>query len=420
VETILQFGSLLVAMLVLLGCSAFFSCSEAALFYLGREERRAMQAGSAPRRLAIELLKAPQRLLTAILFWNLLINLAFFALTSIIALRLKETGSNASAGIVSVGSLMAVVVFGEMIPKMVGVIRPVVMASLVSVPLTVAVRALDAVMPVLTWINLLSRRVLFPRWEPEAYLELGDLERAITLGATDESLARQERAVLQNVIALTDLRVEELMRPRTLYRSFRPPVHLADLDGQVPAGGYLLVTEADSDEVAASISLRRLIEVPGEHLEKVARSVIYVPWCTSVASALDELRRQDRHVAAVINEHGETIGIVTMDEILESVFHPSSRSERTLRRPSLVKLSDGGWEVTGMTTLRRIAKRLRVELPETHSVTVAGVLHEELQRLPVRGDLVHWGELEFTVLAAPEHGALRARVDREPPQEQKP
>jgi Mg2+/Co2+ transporter CorB len=407
-------------MLVLLGCSAFFSCSEAALFYLGREERQAMRFGSAPRRMANELLNAPKRLLSAILFWNLLINMAYFALASIIGLRLRETGENAWAGIVTAGAVLAIVIFGEMIPKLIAVIQPAVIAGLVSVPLTVAVGAVDVFMPLLSGINLLSRRVLFPNWEREPYLELGDLERAISLGTTDETLAKRERAVLQNVLALSDMQAEELMRPRTHYRSFRPPVHLVDLGGQVPAGGYLLVTEPDSDEIAASISLRRLVDVPGEYLERVARSVIYVPWCSTVAATLDELRGQDRHVAAVINEHGETVGIVTMDEILETVFHPSSRSQRTLRTPSVVRLPGGGWEVTGMTTLRRIAKRLQVKLPETHSVTVAGVLHAELQRLPSAGDVVRWGELEFTVLSAPQRGTLKARIDRIPSQEQAP
>lgn len=412
-DTIWEFGPLFFAMLILLGCSAFFSCSEAALFYLAREERQAMQFGRGPQRLVNELLKRPQRLLTAILFWNLLINMAYFALASIIGLRLEHAGEHTWVGVVTVGSVIAIVVFGEMVPKMVAVIRPAALSSIVGIPLTFAVRALDMILPTLSGVNLLSRRLLFPNLEPEPYLELNDLERAISLGTTDQTLAKRERAVLQNIVALSDTRVEELMRPRTHYRSFRPPVHLADLEGEMPSGGYLLVTETDSDEVAASISLRRLADVPGEHLEHVARSVVYVPWCTTVAATFDELRRQDRHVAAVVNEHGETIGIATMDDVLETVFNqPSSRSERTLRTPSLVKLPGGGWEATGMTTLRRIERRLGIELPETHSVTVAGVLHEELQRFPAVGDIVHWSNLRLLVLSAPARGTLKVRVDR--------
>jgi len=293
------------------------------------------------------------------------------------------------------------------------VLHPRLFAQIVSVPLTVSVRALDPLMPALHWMHLVSRRTLFPHFENEAYLELGDLERAITLSTTDRTLAHQERNVLQNIVALSDMRVDELMRPRPHYESFRPPVSLADLRGHLPPSGYLLVTEADSDEVAAAIPILLLSDVPTEHLEHVAQKVIYVPWCTSAAAALDELNRQERHVAAVINEHGETIGILTDEDILETVFHrPSSRSERVLHTPSMAPLPDGKWEVTGITTVRRLSKELKLRLPATKAVSVGGVLQEQLQRLPAVGDVVEWGGLRLTVVAAPERGLLKAHVVR--------
>lgn len=400
-------------MAVLLGCSAFFSGSEVALFYLGREDRRDMQQGGAPQRFAAELLKTPRRLLTAILFWNLLINVAYFAIASIIGIRLQSAGHHTEVGILSAGSLLALILFGEVLPKNLAVLRPNLLSRLVSLPLTAAVRVVDPLMPALQWIQLVSRRILFPHFQPEAYLELGDLERAISLGTTDETLAHQERNVLQNIVALSEIRVDELMLPRPHYHSYRPPVRLENLEGRMPPSGYLLVTEADSDEVAAAISIVHLHDVPRDHLEHIAQKVVYVPWCTSVAATLDELQRQERHVAAVVNEHGETIGILSEEDILETVFHqPSSRSERVLHTPSMALLAGGVWEVTGMTTIRRLAKQFEVRLPATKGVTVGGVLQEQLQRLPVRGDVVEWGGLRITVVDTPMRGLLKARVER--------
>lgn len=410
---ILQFVPLLTAMAVLLGCSAFFSGSEVALFYLGRDDRRTMEEGHATQRLAAALLKRPQRLLTAILFWNLLINVAYFASASIIGIRLQAAGEHTNVGIFSVSSLLTLILIGEVLPKSLAVLHPSLLASVVSVPLTAAVKALDPLMPALQWVNRVSRRTLFPYFESEAYLELEDLERAITLGTADATLADQERNVLQNIVALSDIRVDELMRPRPYYHSYRPPVHLDNLEGQLPPGGYLLVTEPDSDEVASAIPFIHLTDIPAEHLERLAQRVVYVPWCTSAAATLDELHRLERNVAAVVNEHGETIGILTRADILETVFHePASRSERVLHTPSLKSLPNGVWEVTGMTTIRRLAKQFRVRLPITKSVTVGGMLQEQLQRLPARGDVVEWGGFRFTVTAAPERGLLKARIQR--------
>ena len=372
-----------------------------------------MRKGSAAQRLAADLLKTPRRLLTAILFWNLLINITYFAVASIISIRLRDAGQRTEMGFLSAGSLVVLILFGEVLPKNLAVLHPRLLAQLASVPLTVAVRALDPLMPILHWMHLVLRRTLFPQFETEAYLELDDLERAITVSTTDKTLAHRERNVLQNIVALSDTRVDEVMRPRPHYQSFRPPVSLADIEGRLPPSGYLLVTESDSDEIAAAIPILHLSEVPTEHLEHVAQKVVYVPWCTSVAAALDELHRQECHVAAVVNEHGETIGILTDEDILETVFHrPSSRSERMLHTPSMSSLPNSMWEVTGMTTVRRLGKELKIRLPASKAVTIGGVLQEQLQRLPAVGDVVEWGGLRIAVVAAPDRGLLKAHVQR--------
>jgi CBS domain containing-hemolysin-like protein len=419
-------------MAALLGCSTFFSASEAALFYLGREDRRTMLVGGPGQRLAVQLLGAPDRLLTAILFWNLLVNLAYFALASIVGIRLEGQGFRTEAGVVTLGALLTIILFGEMIPKNVALLRPKLLAGLLGMPLSIAVRALDPIMPAFRLANLVSRRVLFPRFQREPYLEIRDLERAITLGTQDEQLAKHEQGVLQNIVALNNIRVEEIMRPRMNYELYHPPVSLSDLGGRLTPSGYVLVTEHDSDEIAAAVPLKYLAEVPSEHLEHYAEKVVYVPWSASAATALELLHGTGRDVAAVIDEHGGTIGIVTMDDILETVIRvetvadelasvdaasigatdgDATGSHRRLQVASIVQLDEHTWEATGMTSLRRLAKRLGVELPESKAVTVAGMVHEQLQRLPQKGDVIYWNGLVATILRAPTRGRLTVRFE---------
>ena len=357
-------------------------------------------------------------MLTAILFWNLIVNLAYFAVASMISLRLQGSGQRAEAGSVAIGALLLIILFSEMLPKNVAVLRPRLAASIVSLPLTAAIRLVGPLMPAFRLADTLARRLFYPRLIPEPYIAVHDLERAITLSTTDEDLVQRERMVLQNIVSLSDTRVEELMRPRTHYQSFTPPVRRADLNGRLTPSGYLLVTEVDSDEVTAAIRLDRLADLPDEHLEYYASKVVYVPWCALASGALEELRRQDREVAAVINEFGETIGIVTINDIYATMFHiQAHRSQRLLRSASIHREDDGSWTVTGMTTVRRLAKHFRIALPETKSVTVAGVLQEVLQRLPEAGDEVRWGKLRFTVLQASLRGPTKIRVQWDVTQE---
>ncbi|QDU97347.1 CNNM domain-containing protein [Lignipirellula cremea] len=404
-EFMLELLPWLLAMLVLIFASAFFSSSEAALFSLRPRDRTAMGEGGRAQRAAIHLLEDPERLLSAVLFWNLATNMIYFAIASIVGIQIeRSSGSTASASF-AFGALLTIIFLSEMLPKSLAVLRPRRLATLLSLPLALTVRAADPLMPVLRLSMTLSQRLLWPRFAAETYLHVSDLERAIELSTSDAKLVEQERAMLRNIVALSSIRAEEWMRPRTQFLIFRPPVSLTDLNGKMTPSGYLLVSEHDTDEVASALNLREVSELPRNHLEHLASEVGYVPWCATVGDALDNMLKSDREVVAVVNEHGESIGILTFEDVLDSVFtYNPSRSKRLLDRNPIHPLSPDVWLVAGVTSLRRLSRLLEVELPESKSVTVAGVIQETLQRLIQDGDECHWGPFHFRVLEAPQRG----------------
>ena len=398
-------------MAILAAASGFFSSSEAALFSLKPDDRRAMRSGSAAQQLAIELLGKPDLLLTAILFWNLTVNIVFFALASIIGIKLEREGHTTEAGLVAFGSLLAIILFSEMVPKTVGVMVPRTMASLVSLPLAGSVRAFRPIAPLFAALNKALRRLLFPSFVSEPYLELSDLEQAITISTSDEQLVSQERQSLQNIVLLSDLQAQELMRPRTQYQSFNPPVSLEQLGGRLTRSGYLLVTETETEEIAGAIALKYLPTVPRHHLENFAQPVVYVPWCTSVAAVFDELQNSSLEVAAVVNEYGETIGIITLEDLLHAVFEEeASRNTLLLAAAPLEQLEDNLWRVSGITGLRNLARAFQLVLPPRKSTTVGGIVQEQLQRLPEPGDRVQWFMFEFHVTDADQMGQMTVEL----------
>lgn len=410
----------LIAMGLLMLASGYFSASEAALFSLGRQDRRQLAAGNPAQRMAAGLLNDTDRLLGAVLFGNLMVNVAYFAISSILSIHLKRAGHQTASGVFALGSLLVLILLGEMLPKSLAVLSPRRVAPGVALPLAGLIRLLDPILRGFRLVNLLSLRVLWPQFQPEPYLRVGDLERAVEMSTADAALLEQEQKVLQSMVRLSEIPVDELMRPRTRCVSFRPPVALADLHGELPSSGYLLVTEPDSDEVAAAVALADVIELPAEHLERIAQPVAYVPWCTSVAQALEIMLRGERRVAAVVNELGETIGVLTFEDILDTVFlQTSSRSERLLRRVPIRQVAPEVWQVTGMTSLRRLARYFGIPRPASRSVTVAGVLQEELERLPAPGDECSWGPFHFKVLETPERGQLLVELTRPAPAEAK-
>lgn len=416
---LVDYAPWLLAMLLLLCGSAFFSASEAALFYLSRRDRRAFANGSTAQQIAAALLEQPDRLLTTVLFWNLMVNISYFTLSSVVALRLQRDDRLVEATWLTIGSLFTLILFGEMLPKSLAVIQSRFLAPLVAVPLAVAVRVLSPVIPMLRLVTLLSRRLVLPRFQPEPYLALSDLERAVTMSTTDASLLRHEEAVLQNILSLSDLRVDELMTPRTQIRTFRPPVSLSALEGHVPVGGYLLISEPDSDEVAAAVPLTRLYYLPDDHLERYAEEVVYVPWSATVAAAMEEMLRRDRRVTVVVNEHGETIGILTYDDILDTIFaENASRSLRLLNRSPIEEVEPGVYHVLGITSLRRLYKYFNLPRPESSAITVAGLVQEQTQRLPAVGDECHWNGFHLKVIEILQRGQIVVEFRRREQQPQ--
>jgi putative hemolysin len=360
----------------------------------------------------------PDRLLTAVLFWNLLVNLGYFTLAAVVVIHWNHEGRTTLAGVFTVAALLTIIALGEMLPKNLAVLMPRRLAVLVAVPLAALVRAIDPLIVVFRVASLLSQRLIWPGFEAEPYLNIRDLERAVRLSVTNAAVVEREQRVLESIVLLSEVRVDEVMRPRTQFRTFRPPIALTDLAQGLPASGYVLVTERGSDEVAGAIALTQLPILPDEHLETLAQPVVYVPWCIRVSEVLELIRRPNRPVAAIVNEFGETIGVLTFDDILDTIFSgASSRSERLLRRSPIRLVRPGVWHVTGMTTVRRLVRQFQVERPASKGVTVAGVIQEALERMPQPGDECQWGPFHFRVLDVPQRGRLLAELTVSQPAE---
>lgn len=420
-EELAAYTPWLLAMVMLIGFSGFFSSSEAALFSLTLQERRRLEKGNQSQRTAAELLLAPDRLLTAVLFWNLIINVAYFSITSIITLSLESQQDGALAWFFSMAALLVIIIFGEMLPKSLAVTRPRWLASVIGFPLALSVRIVQPFFPTFRLLNVLSLRLIWPKFTAESYLSSDDLERAVERSTSDAALLQQEQRVLHHVLDLSDIRLEELMQPRARLVVHRPPISLEDIEREIPTGGYVLVTEEDSEEIAAAIPLFRLSHWPETNLEQYAEPVIYLPWCASSASVLDAMLEQQRWVVVAVNEFGETIGILTFEDLLDTVIGESpSRSARLLKRAPISQTGPRTWLVTGMTNLRRIEEYFELEEVEAKSNTVSGLVQELLGRLPETGDTCQWGDFDLTVLDIGPRGGLVVEFVRQPQEEPEP
>ncbi|MEX1229910.1 MAG: CNNM domain-containing protein [Planctomycetaceae bacterium] len=401
-----------VAMLILLVASGFFSGSETALFFLTRDDLRRMRTGRPTERMAAALMTDPDRLLTAVLFWNLVLNLAYFAVGVQVSERLIDANQTGLASLFSFVSLIVMILFGEAFPKTFAVVLRTSLAPLVSLPLAIAVRALDPLTP---WLKPLARRLrraIWPQIQNEPFLHLEDLERAVQASELTEDIVRQERAALQNILDMTETTVEEVMHPRGTYPTFRDTIHRSDLHGKIPHGDFLVVLGQD-EMPDRGVLLSGMSSLPEKNLESLAQELIHIPWCANLATALKTLKDQNRKLASVVNEYGDTIGVVTLNDLIDHLFHTDpSRTRRVLDREPMLEIAPGRWHVEGITTLRYLSKKLNLdyEPDEESQTTVAGLLQQELEHIPKAGEECLWNGYRIRVISSSPRGALRAII----------
>ena len=406
-------SSLLIAMLVLLVGSAFFSASEAALFSLNWTAQDASRTRMVDR-LISQLLSRSDRLLSSILLYNLAINVIYFALSTIVANLLVTTQAQA-VWLVPIAALVLIIFFGELIPKSLGVAAPLNMSRSVAVPLSWAVAVAAPITPTLQWVCELSRRLVWPGMKPEQYLDVADLERAIDLSGSDASLIKHEKDMLQNTVQLSVVRIEEWMRPRSSFLciDLHADIQLAineQSERQPDRNTDYILVSSETSEVAASIRLADISYAKKINWQAHIRPVLIAPWCQTLGDVLTTMQKTDNQVALIVNEFGESIGVATFEDLIESIFSTESAQTPAFSMPAFDQTGNLQWEVTGSTSVRRIERALATKLPSGRHVTVSGLLQHELQRLPREGDCIEWGGYQFEVCKVARRGEVLCRM----------
>lgn len=399
---------------ILILLSALFSGSEAALFSLTARQRRQLPRSGVGGRVAERLLRDSEQLLSAILFWNLLINMTYFAVASIVASRIdatEELGASVAFAF-TVASLLMMIFFSEMLPKSLAVLAPRQASVLIAPPLSLAVRVVSPLLPIVKTSNLLASRLLWPAFEPENEIDLADIERAVELGTDDAALLERERSALRSLVEIAETRASELMRPRSRLHLVESPIQQEELFAQTPPGGYAIITDPNSDQMVGALGVRMLRPSQIDGYDDLVEPVLYVPWSATVARVLDLLNERDLSVAVVVDEYGDGIGALSIDRIFRRMLAPErDHFEEDNNAVAIEQVGPDVYQVAGSASLRRLAKHLGVEIPEGSVATVAGFIQRHNERLPRVGDHAPLGEFDLRV-ETEEESDLRIEVRR--------
>jgi len=380
------FGAL-AAMLVV---SAFFSIAETAMMAINRFRLKYLvgEGNSGAIRVA-EMLKRTDRLLGGILIGNTLAITVATTIAGLITVRLF--GDDKIAYFVSpivVGFL--IIVFAEITPKVIGATHPERTALLLSFPLKVTLRTLD--LP--AWfVNLFVRPLLWLlRIRPEEERELQKLSAEEIRTLVLESSAfmpKKHVSILMNLFDLGGITVQDIMLPRAGIESITLEEPIEAIVRQLATSTHrrLPVYRDREGEVIGVLHLRKILDplragtLTREVIEALLVEPYFVPASTPVFAQLQYFQEAQENVALVVDEYGEVMGLVTLEDILEEIvgkFTPALPSAgRSLRwDASGTALADGSMQI------REVNRALGLSLPMDGPKTLNGLILEHLQDIP--------------------------------------
>ncbi len=396
-------------LLILLGVSALFSGSETAFFALGAAEVARLEAGGggAGRRVGA-LLRRSSELLSALLIGNLLVNTAASVVTT--SLCLHWFGPRGIVVAVPAATIVLLLV-GEITPKMLALRYRGDIARVMQGPLTIWMLL---TLPVVRLIRLAVDGLLdllpFERTGTRP-LTTEELQQACDLAVEDGTLTETEGRSLARLLRLHDIEVRAVMTPRMAVVPLRRGMSLLQVLGTARRAGYnrYPVLPAQGERPEGLFHLKDLLGLdPGvdRPLDGSLRPLLFVPESKDVAALLAEMRSGGAHLAAVVDEHGDFAGIVTMADCLQALLGPVADSAKW--DAELIPLGGNRWVISGRTSLRELEETTGLHLPRSHDyVTVAGFLMATLGRVPAPGDRVTLPRARLSVLEM-----TARRVDR--------
>jgi len=385
-------------MLSLLGCSAFFSGAETALFNLTR--RQIKQLGASTHRvqkLVAHLLHKPGRLLNCLLLANITVNVLYYASSSVLVLRVgKAWGLGAATG-VAVGTFVLLVLFGEIVPKSVTYADSRAPAILVAVPVFLLTQVLGPIAAVFRVVLLEPiQRLLFGGSRAPDKITLAEFRSLVNLSRQRGLISASETKLMGEVVELGLLKVRHVMQPRVdmaLCNVAEPPTAVRERMQSLRLTKMPVYVKS-MDNIVGMIHLRQLHLRPASSLDKLVQPVQFVPEQKNVESLLEFFRKSGTDMAVVVDEYGGIAGSVRLEDIAEELF---GRMEQVSGFEPIKQLGPFQYRLTGDLAIHDWADVLGLDLGETRLSTIGGLVTDLLGKIPRKGDVAHMGNLKFTV-----------------------
>lgn len=396
-----------VVIIVLILISAFFSASETALIAASKAQiHHQSLKGNQRAHLVRQLQQNIGNTISTLLLCNTLVNVIVSALATVIAMELFGEGGVAA---VTCCAGIAVVVYAEVLPKIIAVSNPEQLILAVAPFLKIVIKILSPLTKAIDFFAKIHLKLLRIRLNPKrnSLSAIEELRGAIDLHGEYEEEVKGARMMLRSILDLADTEVSQVMRHRKYVHMINvndDPNLILDTILAAPYTRFPL-WKNDPDNIIGIIHAKNLLravrlhtgEIENLNLQKVAMQPWFIPDSTTLFNQLQAFRERREHFALVVDEYGAWKGIVTLEDIIEQIVGDII-DETDVAIGRIRPQTDGSYFIDGATPIRDVNKQLGWRLPEDTATTIAGLILHESRQIPETGQQYTLHKFKFDIL----------------------
>ena len=381
----------LIILFILLLLSAFFSSAETALTTVNKIRIRTLaEDGNRRAETVLAITDDSGKMLSAILIGNNIVNLSAASLTTSLAYSFGGSMVAIASGILT----LLILLFGEITPKTMATIHSEKMALIYAPVISIFMKLMT---PVIFVVNGLSIGILFLlRVDPNAKntaMTENELRTIVDVSHEDGVIESGEREMINNVFDLGDARAKDVMVPR---------VHVTFADVNSTYDELLAIFREDkytrlpifedtTDNVVGTINMKDLLlydSTKDFHIRDFLREAYFTYEYKSISELLVEMRQASFNIAIVLDEYGETAGLITLEDILEEIVGEIHDEYDENEEDFIQEIDEREYIVEGSINLDELNSRLELDLNSDEYDSLGGFIIERLDRLPEAGDSI--------------------------------
>ena len=414
----ISLGVLFGTLVVILICSAFFSASETSMMALNRLRlNHLVRKGNKSAKLTAKLLTHTDRLLGSMLFGNTLLNAAAASLTGIIVLRMF--GRNdwyLLAGTVAIS--FALLVFSEIMPKVIAASHPERIALFASYLLSPLNKLFYPVVFFATTFVRGFLRLLHIKVQADQSRHKVSLEEVRMLVLEGEHyLPRKHQRMLLNLVDIERIAVNDVMIPRNQIEALDLNSSIEVLREQLATCHHTLLPmyENELDNIIGILHVRRALALlqrekfSKDDLREVLQDAYFIPSDTTLLSQLQHFQERNLRVGLIVDEYGELLGLVTLENILEEIVGDFT-TQSPSRTGKFMRQMDGSMFVEGGTLLRDLNRKMGMHFPVDGAKTLNGLILEHLQDIPESGTSIKISGYPIEIIQTQDRVVKVARI----------